>query len=331
MTAVSIVCAGGLRMDYLITHNGRSHNGVIGGNALYSAVGAAIWQEPVGLWGRCGENYPQVWLTELAQWGITHEGVSVIPGWQEHRTFFAYTPDGRRDDMNPAFHYGRIGQPIPEALAGYTHSTLGQDDPEKYEPLAVRPEDWPDKYEAVTAVHLAPISLCTHRHVPPFLRQQGVSLITLDPGERYMIPERLPFIREMLPEIDFFLPSRKEIWSLFGEDADLRETAVTLHEWGAPVVIIKMGAEGVLVFDGQRHYQLRPYHTPNDSRVIDVTGAGDAFCGGLVAGLVKGASVETAVHFGMVSASLVIEGYGARYALSRRAEAAGRLKEMEIG
>jgi ribokinase len=318
-------------MDYLITHDGRSHNGVVGGNALYSAVGAAIWQEPVGLWGRCGENYPQAWLDELSQWGIVREGVVVIPGWQEHRTFFAYMPDGRRDDMNPADHYGRIHQPMPEALAGYTHSTLGQDDPEKYEPLAVRPEDWPDAYGAAAAVHLAPISLCTHRHVPPFLRQQGVSLITLDPGERYMVPERLPYIRELLPEIDFFLPSRKEIWSLFGEEADLRETAVTLHEWGAPVVIIKMGAEGVLLFDGQKHCHLRPYHTPNDSRVVDVTGAGDAFCGGLVAGLVKGLPLETAVRCGMVSASLVIEGYGALYALSRKAEAAGRLQEMENG
>jgi sugar/nucleoside kinase (ribokinase family) len=51
----------------------------------------------------------------------------------------------------------------------------------------------------------------------------------------------------------------------------------------------------------------------------------------LVAGLVKGLPLETAVRCGMVSASLVIEGYGALYALSRKAEAAGRLQEMENG
>ena len=43
---------------------------------------------------------------------------------------------------------------------------------------------------------ISPLSLATHRHVPAALRQQGMHQISLDPGERYMIPERAAYIRQ---------------------------------------------------------------------------------------------------------------------------------------
>ena len=59
------------------------------------------------------------------------------------------------------------------------------------------------------------------------------------------------------------------------------------------------------------------FHAARDRRVVDVTGAGDAFCGGFMIGLRQTGDPLRAVHYGLVSASLVIEGYGALYALSR--------------
>ncbi len=53
------ITSGGLRVDYLITHSGKPHIGLVGGNAVYAAVGAALWHEQIGLWARLGENYPQ--------------------------------------------------------------------------------------------------------------------------------------------------------------------------------------------------------------------------------------------------------------------------------
>jgi ribokinase len=51
------------------------------------------------------------------------------------------------------------------------------------------------------------------------------------------------------------------------------------------------------------------------AKVRDVTGAGDAYCGGFLAGLVQTHAPLEAALRGTVSASLVIEGVGAMYAL----------------
>ncbi len=323
------ITAGGMRIDYLITHTGEAQIEQLGGNALYAAVGAAIWAQPVGLWARIGENYPQTPLDALQQHNIATEGVVRVPGWQEHRTFFAYTPDGRRDDCHPAAHFARIDHPLPPALESYTLSTPHLAQPTDYDPLALRPQDWPKSYAGVTAVHLSPLSLATHLAVPQQLRQNGVQQITLDPGERYMIPECAHYIQQLLPQIDVFLPSRMEIRSLFGEDASLWETAVTLHNWGAKTVAIKNGADGVYLYEGEngRKTHIPAYHQ-NSDKIVDITGAGDSFCGGFMVGLAQNNDPIQAAHYGTISASLVVEGYGALYALARQNEALIRLKNI---
>ncbi|KAA3660306.1 MAG: carbohydrate kinase family protein [Chloroflexi bacterium] len=324
------ITCGGMRIDYLITHEGEARVGEVGGNALYAAVGAALWSDEVGLWARIGANYPQAWLDRLRKTGFGIDGLVRIPGHQDHRTFFAYRASGPRDDTNPAAHFARIGQPLPEALSDYVHSTPGQDDPHNFEPLAVRPDDWPEAYDGVTAVHLSPISLATHLSVPPLLRQRGVQQICCDPGERYMVPDRQTFIQQLLRQIDVFLPSAMEVRSLFGNDVDLRDAAKTLCRWGATVVVVKNGKQGVLVQEGEngRSTHIPAYHKYNDSRIIDVTGAGDSFCGGFMVGLSQTADPVQAARMGAVTSSLVIEGYGALYALSRRGEENGRLETV---
>ena len=188
-----------------------------------------------------------------------------------------------------------------------------------YEPLALRAADWPQTLTAVAAVHLSPLSICSHRDLPPFLRSQNVPQITVDPGERYMTPALADHIRHFLPHISAFLPSDQEIRSLFGDSTPLEDAARTLGEWGAPLVIIKRGADGVLLYerDPARLTTVPAFHAARDRRVVDVTGAGDAFCGGFMIGLRQTGDPLRAVHYGLVSASLVIEGYGALYALSR--------------
>jgi len=332
---MKFVTGGGLRIDTLITHDGQARTGLVGGNALYAAVGAVIWAGEVSLWARVGQNYPQAWLEQLSQFKIDIEGLVRVPGEQDHRTFYAYTPDGRRDDTNPAAHFARIEQPLPEALRDYVHSTPGQDHPQQYEPLALRPTDWPEMWireasRRTTAVHLSPLSLCTHLHVPSHLPRLGVRQITVDPGERYMVPQHIASIRRLLPHLDAFLPSDQEVRSLFGEDVDLWDAAERLYQWGAPLVVIKNGANGVLLLEGAkgRRVHLPAYHRPDDRRVVDVTGAGDAFCGGFMVGLAQTGDPVQAARMGLVSASYVIEGYGALYALDQSEGKEARLAQI---
>ncbi|MBI4771982.1 MAG: PAS domain-containing protein, partial [Chloroflexi bacterium] len=62
------IIIGGLREDYFITSSGEAHLHKLGGNALYAAIGARIWADPIGLVTRVGENYPQEWLADPHIW-----------------------------------------------------------------------------------------------------------------------------------------------------------------------------------------------------------------------------------------------------------------------
>ena len=146
------------------------------------------------------------------------------------------------------------------------------------------------------------------------------------------LPWYPPALSYAILTINAFLPSDQEVRSLFGDSVDLIEAANTFCEWGVPLVVIKIGADGVLVRDREHDcpIHLRPYHSPGDARVIDVTGAGDAFCGGFMVGLAGMADPIHAAQMGLVSASLIIEGYGALYALQVNKEKADhRLRIVE--
>lgn len=314
---MEFVTGGGLRIDYTITHDGKANIRQPGGNCVYVAVGTRLWGASVGIWARKGENYKNEWLEALPPAGIHTEGLVTIPGNHDHRTFFAYTADGRRDDLNPAAHFARIDHPLPPELSDYVDSTPGQDNPDEYETLGIRPDDWPAAYDGVTAVHLAGHGLRSQLTIPPMLREKGVVQISIDPGERYMVPEHSDFVRQIVQQVDAFLPSEMEIRSLFGEETGYLDAACTLCKWGAKLVIVKMGAEGVMVVEENGRYtHLPPYHQPNDPRVIDVTGAGDAFCGGFMVGLTRTQDPIQAAQMGLVTASIIVEGYGALYPLS---------------
>ena len=321
------VCCGGLRIDYLITSEGQARLREMGGNALYAAAGACVWNVQVGLLGRVGENYLAGWLERLLQQGLDSTGVRVVPGQQEMRTFYAYHDPRTRTDTDPARHFARIGQPLPEDLADYVHSTPGQDDPDHYESLAVQPDDWPSAYDGARAAHLSPISIRTHTFLPERARRAGVAQITLDPGERYMVPRLRAHVETLLRHADAFLPSEQEVRSLLG-GVDLWDAATAYARCGPRIVVIKVGDQGALVYERERE---RRTHVPAyPARVVDTTGAGDSFCGGFMVGLAEtGDAVRAAMH-GAVSASFAIEGYGALYAFyAAPAQAQARLEHLE--
>lgn len=323
----NVICCGGLRIDYLITQEGQAHLREMGGNALYAAVGAKVWGDQVGLLARVGENYPEGWLDALRRHGLDTSGVQRLPGPQDMRTFFAYVDPCTRIDTDPAYHFARIGQPLPNDLVGYIHSTPGQDDPDEYEPLAVQPKDWPQAFDRAHALHLSPISIRTHAHLPARARQAGVTQITADPGERYMVPHLRSHIKAVLENMDAFLPSEMEVRSLMGS-LDLWDAAVEFARRGPRIVVIKAGDQGALVYERDR--DRRTHVPPYPARVVDTTGAGDSFCGGFAVGLAETGDAIRAVQYGTVSASLVIEGYGALYALhSSHAKARARLDYLE--
>src|SRR5439155_12502306 len=77
---------------------------------------------------------------------------------------------------------------------------------------------------------------------------------------------------------------------------------------GVPMVVAKMGKEGVLVWDRSRLVAVPVEAAP--ATTVDVTGAGDAFCGGFAAGLAQGLEPLEAARRGSISAAFATEGFG---------------------
>ena len=105
---------------------------------------------------------------------------------------------------------------------------------------------------------------------------------------------------------DIFLPSLEDMVTLTGLD-DPDRIVDWSHAHGARTVVLKQGAEGALVSNGER----RELVTARRVTVRDATGAGDCFCGNLLARLAKGDDVFQATHYANAAAGLSVQGYGA--------------------
>ncbi len=89
-------------------------------------------------------------------------------------------------------------------------------------------------------------------------------------------------VRSLLPLVDVFLPNEDESRALTGETEPV-EAARVLASCGAGIVVVKLGAQGSLVFDAGHIW--REPGVPTD--VFDTTGAGDAFNSAVIYGLVN--------------------------------------------
>ena len=327
MTVPSIICFGGLRIDYLISAQGDVTLRQCGGNAMYSAVGARVWGAAVGLVGRVGQNYPRGWLDQAQAGGIDTAGVHWFDTDAEMRTFFAHHPTGGRVEGDPSFHFGRLGLPVPPDLLTYHQADADQED-EVYRPLWLTPADLPPAYLSAQAFHLAPMNWDGHASLVHALRQRGAGVISLDPGERYMTAGRRSEVADLLGQVDIFLPSELETTPLLG-DLSPQAAGGWFAAHGPRVVVLKQGGRGVLVYDRQAD---RFYHAPPVPTTIrDVTGAGDAFCGGFLVGWQETGDPVQAARYGAVSASFVLEDFGALYALRYgRTDAEARLTQSVV-
>ena len=114
---------------------------------------------------------------------------------------------------------------------------------------------------------------------------------------------------EVLPYIDLIFPS-------FPSDAKLSnsntpEEMISFYtSKGIKTVIVKLGSEGAIFSsDSGKTIQRVPAFKP--SKIVDTTGAGDAFNGGVLGGLIKKFSIMKAVKYGILVSGLKIQGKGA--------------------
>lgn len=294
------VACGGMTVDNVVTGDGRRLINVCGGNAFYSAVGMAVWSDRVGIVARVGDDYPGECLERAAEHRIDLRGLRLRPGPHALRVAFAYRADGARTRGVPS----DILQTIPADERILFRDTTFDD--ETYLAFNPRPADFPDGWIAsAEGVHLPALRFVTHDAITADLRGRRTDLtISIDspwyegsdvPGEN---------IADVLARATVVLPSAEDLRVVWPE-LEPEQAARALIARGARAVVVKLGSRGSLVIDADGV----GWHVPAvalDS--TEPTGAGDAFCGGLLVGLVEnqGDLVEAACR-GTVSASLVVE------------------------
>ncbi len=92
------------------------------------------------------------------------------------------------------------------------------------------------------------------------------------------------------------------------------------------IIVITDGKQGAYAYDGRDAY----YVKPEIKKVVESTGAGDAFASGFVAGMIKTRNVEFAMKLGLVEAESVLKAIGAKNFLLTWKEAVKMAKRVRV-
>ncbi len=307
---------GQLRRDFCILPEGQLLLDKLGGNVLYAATGFMTWEpDPMpGIVARVGEDFPREWIEAIEKSGIDRQGIRIQPEALDARSFYVYVDRKTRQSDDPVPHFARLGQQLPRALLGYRSGQAMLDSRTQLGPFSLRQGDLIADYLDATAAHLCPIDYLTHTLIPAVLRQAGFTTITLDPSAGTMTPVFWNDIPVMLTGLTAFLPSEEETRALFhGRSSDIWEMASALAAYGCEFVVIKRGERGQILYDSlnKTRWEIPAY----PARLADPTGAGDAFCGGFLAGFRRTFDPLQGVLHGNIAASIAVEGSGPLFAL----------------
>jgi len=265
-----ILGVGTVALDTVETPMGSARD-VPGGSALYFAAAASLLG-PVAVVGVTGEDFPTEPLDRLAARGVDVSGIVRLP----HPTFrwhARYDASGRREILS--VHRGgivRTAPEVPTALRNPEQLFLGSTDP------AVQKQ---------------------------VLERSG------SPG--WVILDTMPhWIRDsrgdlgaLLPRVNVLLVNEEEVRLLGGVPDEAAAVGAVLS-MGPSWVVVKRGARGACAYGAHDRVEVDAVAV---EPVVDPTGAGDAFAGGLVASLAGRGSLSAAA---MREALGVGAGMGAR-------------------
>jgi ribokinase len=129
--------------------------------------------------------------------------------------------------------------------------------------------------------------------------------VSFDPGELYA---RKGLILESIIKKTFVLMPNLNELELLTKTADYRKGAEVLLKKGVKIVAVKLGGKGCYVTNGRENHLIEAFKV----KVVDTTGAGDAFCAGFLYGLISDKSLYDCGRIGNFAASRCIMKMGAR-------------------
>jgi len=148
-----------------------------------------------------------------------------------------------------------------------------------------------------------------------FVNKEEASTFTHTPYRLAGIKSEDPRYHTHLPKA--FLPPYAD---------DVSEIMYKFFKYGPKMVVITDGHNGAQASDGKRLY----FCPVALHKLVDATGAGDAFASGFTSAIIEGESLKNALKFGTVNAYNVINFYGAQTGLLTHKELEKMLKSLDI-
>jgi sugar/nucleoside kinase (ribokinase family) len=248
-TADSILVVGSVALDTVITPTARADE-VLGGAATYFVMAARLLA-PTKLVAVVGRDFPAAHLERLRAHQVDLEGLQVADGRS-----FRWT--------------GRYAEDMQ------TRETLET----QLNVFATFHPRLPASYQAVPIVFCANIDPQLQLDV---LAQVPRARFTAGDTMNLWIDTRRPQVDEMFRRVDLVFVNAEEARQYAGTSS-LVEAADRIRAGGARAVCIKKGEDGALLVDEQGYFAAPAFPV---RQVVDPTGAGDAFAGGVMGYLAR--------------------------------------------
>ena len=144
-------------------------------------------------------------------------------------------------------------------------------------------------------------------------KPQAVILDTMN----YWIENFWDTVKDVISKVDIISINDEESYMITGQK-DLAQAAKVLHSMGPGFVIIKKGEYGAELFNYEKRFISNAYKV---RKVIDPTGAGDCFIGGIAGFLAQSKeisfeSIKSAINYGTSLASFNVEDMGTKNLLN---------------
>ena len=276
LTNPQIVIVGSLAFDDIQTPRASRKN-ALGGSATFGCAAASFFSK-CGMVAVAGTDFSRPSLNKLKKFGIDLQGLHIADG--------------------KTFHWSGIyEEDFNNRRTICTKLNVFQ---------SFMPE-LPKTYRQSPFLFLANIAPELQLHV---LGQAGkAKFVMADTMDLWINTARPPLLK-LLKKVDLLLLNDSEARHLAGE-RHLINAARKLLKLGPRYVIIKKGEHGSMLVSGDGILLLPAY--PLDS-VVDPTGAGDSFAGGLIGFLatqknISESALQQAMIYGTVTASFAVESF----------------------
>ncbi|MBM3998458.1 MAG: sugar kinase [Planctomycetes bacterium] len=274
---MSLLVVGSVAFDSVHTPTA-SRERVLGGSAVYCSY-AASYFTPVHLVGVVGEDWPAEHTELLRARGIDMSGLRVIPGAETFRWTGKYLPN-MNDRETLEVHLNVFAQ---------------------FDPVLTAPQ------RECPYVFLANGSPRLQLKTLQQMRQPR--LVVADTMDLWIREEHDELMR-LFRRLDGVVLNDSEA-RLLTQDENIVEAGRKVRAMGPKFVVIKKGEHGAMYFSERRTIVLPAYPTP---QVVDPTGAGDSFAGGMMGYLAENGrddpdAIKVAMAYGTLVASFNVEDF----------------------